>query len=338
MKQVVITRAGGPEVLEVREKADPEPGPGEVRVKVEAAGINFADLMARMGIYQDAPPLPTVVGYEVAGTIDQVGPGVDRSRVGQPVVAPTRFGGYSSLVIVKNEQAILRPPGLDAEHAAAIPVTGLTAWMMVEEMGRVRQGDRVLVHSAGGGVGLMALDLIKRRGGIAVGTASAKKHPELKALGYDELVDYTTQDFEAVLSKGAPFDLVLDPVGGESWAKGFRLLRTGGRMICFGFSTQAGGEKASLLGTIKSVASIPWLLFNPISMINSNKGLMGVNMGNMWQEGERLGVWLSHLLALWQKGQLRPRVHATYPFSRAAEAHRSIHERSNLGKVLLIPD
>lgn len=339
MKQIYIPRTGGPEVLEVRERPDPEPGPGEVRVKVEAAGVNFADVMARMGLYQDAPPLPSVVGYETAGVIDQVGPGVVRSRVGEAVIAPTKFGGYSSHVVVKSEQAIVRPAKMSAEIGAAIPVVGLTAWMMIEEMGRVRKGDRVLVHSAGGGVGLMALDLIKRRGGIAVGTASAKKHAELLALGYDQLVDYTTQDYEEVLKKGPLFDLILDPVGGESWAKGFRLLAPAGKLICFGFSANnGGGTKSNLFTTIKAVAQIPWLLFNPVSLINANKGIMGVNMARMWDQADVLGGWLRSLIQLWEEGVIRPRVHAAIPFSRAAEAHQLIHDRANLGKIVLIPD
>lgn len=339
MKQVYIPRTGGPEVLEVRERPDPEPGPGEVRIKVEAAGINFADVMARMGLYQDAPPLPAVVGYEVAGVIDRVGSGVTGARVGEPVIAPTRFGGYSSHVLVKTEQALLRPKGMSAEIGASIPVVGLTAWMLIEELGRVRPGDRVLVHSAGGGVGLMALDLIKRRGGVAVGTASAKKHPELLALGYDQLVDYTTQDFEEVLKGGPLFDLILDPVGGESWAKGFRLLAPAGKLACYGFSANNGGaSKASVFNTIKAVAQIPWLLFNPVSLINANKGLMGVNMARMWDQPVLLGGWLRSLLQLWEKGEIRPRVHAAVPFSQAARAHQMIHDRANLGKIVLIPD
>lgn len=338
MKQVWIPRTGEPHVLEVRERDDPRPGVGEVRVRVEAAGVNFADLMARIGVYPDAPPLPAVVGYEVAGVIDEVGIGVQRGRLGTPVVAATRFGGYSSYVVVQEAQAVPRPEGMDAATGAAIPVVGLTAWMMLEEMARVRGGDRVLVHSAGGGVGLAALDLIKRRGAIAVGTASRWKHDMLYELGYDQLVDYTTEDYERALADGPPFDIVLDPVGGESWAKGLRLLRTGGKLVCFGFSAAAKGKSRSLVDYVASAAKIPWLKFNPISLLNENKAIMGVNMGRMWNESERLSGWLAELLALWAQGVLRVRVHAAVPFSRAADAHQILHDRENLGKVVLVPD
>ena len=157
MKQIWISQIGDPNVLEVRDSPDPMPGPGQVRIQVEFAGVNFADLMARMGIYPDSPKLPAVVGYEVAGQIDAIGEGVSPHRMGQPVVALTRFGGYSSAVLVPERHAVQRPEGMDAKTAAAIPVTGLTAWMMLEVMGGLKAKDRVLVHSAGGGVGLAAL-------------------------------------------------------------------------------------------------------------------------------------------------------------------------------------
>jgi NADPH:quinone reductase-like Zn-dependent oxidoreductase len=338
MQQVWISRVGDPSVLEVREAPDPEPGPGEVRVRVEASGVNFADVMARMGVYQDAPKLPAVVGYEAAGTIDKVGPGAPEERLGQPVVVATRFGGYSSFLTMKQELALPRPPGLDAKTAAAIPVTGLTAWMMLEEMARIREGDRVLVHSAGGGVGLMALDLIKRRKAYAIGTASKSKHDFLYQRGYDELIDYTREDYEAVLANKPPLDLVLDPLGGENWRKGFKLLRPTGKIVCYGFSVNAGGAgRRNVFQVIKNLLSTPWMLFNPVSVINANKGVLGVNMGRMWTETERLGGWLNELLALWSRGVIRPHVHAEVPFSRAPEAHRLLHARENIGKILLIP-
>jgi len=335
MRQIVIPRYGDPSVLEIREADDPAPGPGQVLIAVEAAGVNFADLMARMGVYADAPPLPMVVGYEVAGTIAAVGEGVDASRVGEPVIALTMFGGYSTHVVVDALQAVRRPEGLDAVRGAAIPVVGLTSWMMLEIMGRVREGDRVLVHSAGGGVGLMALDLLKRRGAYAVGTASPGKHDFLRERGYDELIDYRSQDFEAVLKDQEGLDLILDPVGGESWAKGLRLLRAGGRLICFGFSAGATSNKRSVAALLKGFTAIPWLKVNPITLMNENKGVMGVNMAHLGEEAERVAGWLAALMVCYEEGSIRPKVHATVPFDDAAEAHRIIHDRENIGKVIL---
>jgi NADPH:quinone reductase-like Zn-dependent oxidoreductase len=338
MKQVWIPRNGGPEVLEVREAPDPTPGPGEVRVAVAAAGVNFADLMARQGLYPDAPPLPAVVGYEVAGAIDAVGAGVDAARIGQPVLAMTRFGGYSSALVVPADQAIPLPPGLDPITAACIPVTGLTAWMMIEVMTAPGPGDRVLVHSAAGGVGLTALDLLKARGCTVIGTASASKHAWLRERGFDQLIDYRTEDFEAVLRGQPGLDVVLDPVGGESWAKGLRLLRGGGRLVCYGMSANSTSTKRSVWTVLQNMWAVPWRKVNPITLMNENHGVLGVNMGHMWDEGPRLVGWTTKLLERWQQGTLRPHLHAALPFSQAAEAHALIHRRENVGKVVLIPD
>jgi NADPH:quinone reductase-like Zn-dependent oxidoreductase len=275
------------------------------------------------------------VGYEVAGWIDCVGDGVDPGRVGEPVVAMTRFGGYSSAVICPALQARKRPDGLDAVTAAAIPVTSLTAWMMLEVMGGLKAGDRVLVHSAGGGVGLAALDLLKWKGAVAVGTASAHKHSFLRQRGYSRLVDYRSEDFEAALSDEPGFDLILDPVGGDSWSKGLRLLRPGGRLVCFGMSSNATGHTRSVLAAIRNLWRIPWTRFNPIWLINHNLGVLGVNMGHLWDEQERVTMWLDTVLELWAQGHLQPVVHATVPHNQAAEAHRILHDRENLGKVIL---
>ncbi|MCO4748131.1 MAG: zinc-binding dehydrogenase [Proteobacteria bacterium] len=337
MKQIWIPKTGAPSVLEVRETSDPEPGPGQVRVRVQAAGVNFADLMARVGLYPDAPPLPAVVGYEVAGVIDAVGEGVDASRVGEEVAVATKFGGYSDMVVV-DEVQIANRRGLDPVLAASLPVVGLTAWMMLIEMGRVREGDRVLVHSAGGGVGVMALDILKWKGAYAIGTASAGKHAFLKERGYDQLIDYRTEDFREVLRNEEPLDLILDPIGGDSWTKGLDLLRGGGQLICFGMSATSSSDTRSLLSVAQAFWQVPWRRVNPISLMNENKGVLGVNMGHMFDERARLAGWLQEIFDLVEKGVIRPHVHATVPFSQAAEAHRILHDRENLGKVVLVPD
>lgn len=335
MHQVRFDKIGDPSVLRYVEAPDPEPGPGQVRIAVETAGVNFADLMARMGIYPDAPPLPSVVGYEVAGVVDAVGDGVPAERIGEPVVAMTRFGGYGTRVVVDDYQAARRHPTMDAVTGAAMPVVYLTAWMMLEVMGRVRAGDRVLVHSAGGGVGLAALDLLKWRGATAVGTASAGKHEFLRERGYDQLVDYRSEDFYEALVDGPGFDLILDAVGGDSWAKGLDLLRPGGRLVMFGMSKNASTNKRKITTVLSNMIAVPWLKMNPIRLINDNLGVMGVNMGHMWNEGERVTGWLREILALWEQGLVRPKVHATVPMSNAAEAHRILHDRENIGKVIL---
>jgi NADPH:quinone reductase-like Zn-dependent oxidoreductase len=331
MRQIWIPRAGPPSVLEVREAHDPTPARGEVRVAVEAAGVNFADLMARAGSYPDAPPFPCVVGYEVAGTIDAVGEGVDTSRIGQPVLAMCHFGGYSTSLCVPEGQAVLRPARLGAVEAAAIPVNYLTAWMMLRIMTRPAIGERVLIHSAGGGVGLAALDLCKLSKVETWGTAGKSKHEFLKARGFDHLLDSHSGEWPS-----EKMDVILDPVGGESWAKGLASLRAGGRLVCFGFSASAG-ETRSLWATIRAGLQVPWLKINPVSLMNENKGVLGVNMGHLWDEGDRPVGWMKEVVQHWEEGHLKPHVHATVPFDKAAEAHSILHRRENIGKVVLVP-
>ena len=182
MRQVWITRHGPPEVLEVREAVAPEPGDNEVLIKVAAAGVNFADIMARLGLYPDAPKPPCVVGYEVAGEVTALGPSATGFAAGNKVIALTRFGGYSSHVSVRQEQVFALPTGLDFAQSAALPVTYLTAYQLVIGMGRLRAGETILVHSAAGGVGLSAIDLAQVVGAHVIGVASVAKHDAWRSI------------------------------------------------------------------------------------------------------------------------------------------------------------
>jgi NADPH:quinone reductase-like Zn-dependent oxidoreductase len=338
MRQVWITRAGPPEVLELRETADPTPGPGQVRIRVEAAGVNFADVMGRLGIYADLPPMPVVPGYEVGGRIDAVGPGIDASWVGKDVLSLTRFGGYSDVVCVPLVQVVERPEGMSAREGAAIPVNYLTAYQLITVMGSLRAGETVLIHSAGGGVGLAAIQLAKHLGARILGTASAGKHDFLRELGV-EPIDYTREDFEVrarELTQGRGVELVLDAVGGESFKKSYRALAPSGRLGMFGFSAAVAGKEKSLLSYLKGAAQMPWLQFNPVSLMNQNKGAFGVNLGHLWSEGARVRGWLEALMALYREGVLRPHIDATFPLDEAPRAHHHLQDRKNLGKVLLV--
>ena len=176
MRQIWITRTGAPEVLAVKEAPDPQPKAGEVRVRVEASGINFADILGRMGLYPDLPPIPVVPGYEVSGRVDAVGPGVDGDWTGRDVIAMTRFGGYADTVCVPVNQVFARPAGMSALEGAAVPVNYFTAWQLVVVMGGLKRNETVLVHSAGGGVGIAATQIAKHLGAQVIGTASASKH------------------------------------------------------------------------------------------------------------------------------------------------------------------
>jgi NADPH:quinone reductase-like Zn-dependent oxidoreductase len=340
MRQIWITRIGPPEVLEVKEASDPEPKAGEVRIRVEASGVNFADIMGRLGVYPDLPPIPVVPGYEVGGQIDAVGAGVEPNWVGRDVLAATRFGGYADTVCVPINQVFVRPPGMSALEAASIPVNYFTAWQLVVVMGGLKANETVLIHSAGGGVGIAATQISKHIGARVIGTASAAKHAELRALGADHLIDYRREDFETrtrEITNGRGVELILDAVGGESWKKGYRVLAPTGRLGIFGFSAAVSGKERNLLGMLATLAGVPWFQFNPLSLMNANKGVFGVNLGHMWGEIDRQRQWADQLLNLWTQGAIKPKVARTFPFAEAPRAHHFVQDRKNIGKVLLVP-
>ena len=338
MRQVWITRAGGPEVLEVRETREPTPVALEVQIRVHAAGINFADLMARMGLYPDAPKLPCVVGYEVAGEVMSVGPGVEGLGVGDRVLALTRFGGYSEVVCVPASQVTPIADDLSYEAAAAIPVNYLTAWLMLIRLGNLRAGERVLVHAAAGGVGQAALQICRWRGAEVIGTASAGKHDRLRERGVAHCIDYRTEDFEAEVMRitdGEGVDVALDAVGGKSFTKSYRCLASLGRLFVFGGSSFVPGAKRNLLHLARAFVAMP--SYKPMGLMDKNRGVFGVNLGHLWHRTDALQEELRAIVDLVHDGTFAPVVDAVYPFDRAAEAHAYIKARKNFGKVLLTP-
>ena len=340
MRAVFITKFGGPDVLAVRETPDPEPGPGQVRIRVRAAGLNFAEVMARQGLYPDAPKTPCVVGYEVAGEVDARGSGVDGPAVGTRVLAMTRFGGHAELVCVPAGQAVELPDGLGFEEAAAIPVNYLTAYHMLFRVANVRAGHRVLVHMAAGGVGIAVLQLCRTVPDVVTfGTASAAKHEVLTAEGCTHPIDYRTEDYAARvhdLTGGAGVDLVLDPLGGRDWKRGLRLLRPVGHLIAYGFANLAGGDRRNLVRLAGQMSGVP--LLTPLGLMDRNHTVSGVNLGHLWDRADMLREELDEVLALWRSGAVQPRVDGGYPFARAAQAHERIARRRNVGKVVLVPD
>ena len=338
MRQVWIARAGPPEVLEVREAPDPQPGPGQVRIRVAAAGVNFADILARLGLYPDAPELPTVVGYEVACTVDAVGPDVAAPAPGERVLALTRFGGYSDVVVVGAPQVIPIPSSLSFEQAATLPVNYLTAWIMLVHLGNVGAGQRVLVHSVGGGVGQAALQICRWRGAEVIGTASAAKHERLRAEGVAHVIDYTKGDFVPEVTRvtaGRGVDLVLDGVGGSSFHRSYRCLAPLGRLFCYGISSFAPGKRRSLAATLRGLAGMG--AFFPIGLMNQNRGVIGVNVGHLWSEANLLRSFTEEIVKLTADGVFRPVTDRSFAFAEASAAHAWIQDRKNFGKVLLVP-
>ncbi len=338
MRQIVTTKSGGIEVLEVQEKPDPQAKPGEVVVKVHAAGLNFADILARQGLYPDGPSKPCVMGYEVSGVVESVGDAVDSSLVGKPVVAMTRFGGQSEKVVVQERQLFPKPESLTFEQAAAVPVNYLTAWALLVVMGGLRKSESVLIHNAGGGVGLAALDIAKKIGATTYGTASPGKHEFLRQRGLDHPIDYRNQDWLPVLKQmtnGGGVELIIDPIGGAHWKKSYAALRTTGRLGMFGVSTASANGLRGKLKMIKAAAQMP--RFHPLGLLNKNRGVFGLNLGHMWHEPEKVAEWVQSIMQGIGEGWIQPFVDKAFPFDQAGEAHAYIEARKNIGKVVLVP-
>ncbi len=332
MKAVVITKHGGPSVLQVQERPDPALGPGEVRIDVAAAGINFADVMARMGLYADAPKTPCVVGYEVAGTIAAVGEGVRGLSQGQRVLAGTKFGGYASQVCVLAGDVVPLPERLSFEQGAAIPVNYATAWAGLIGYGSLQPGERVLVHSAGGGVGIAATQIAKRSGAEVYGTASPGKHARILELGVDHALDYTKPGWE----QGLPlFDVVLDAVGGKSFRTSYSQLRAGGRLVAFGASSVVSGERKNVVTALRTLARMP--RFNMIKQMSESKAVIGLNILSLWKDRGTLAPWITALQGLLDDGTVEPVVAGVFSFDEAGAAQNMITERRNVGKVVLTP-
>ena len=334
MRAVVITKHGPPEVLQVQERPDPALGPGQVRIDVAAAGVNFADTMARTGLYPDAPKLPAIVGYEVAGTVSEVGDGVESVAVGARVMAGTRFGGYVSQLVVDAADAIPLPDSLTFEQGAAIPVNYSTAWAGLVRYGSIEAGERVLIHAAAGGVGISATQIAKRYGAEIHGTASPGKHEAIRGFGVDVAHDYTRSGWEKGLE--GTFDLIMDAIGGESLNRSYRLLRPGGRLIAFGASSVQQGETRNVL---KAAPQALRMLrgFNLMDQMSESKAVIGLNMLRLWDDRGTLEPWVTPLAALIEDGTIEPVVSDAVPFDDAPEAHRIIAERRNVGKVVLTP-
>ena len=332
MKRIVYTKRGGLEAIEIIDEKSPEPGNNEVMIEVHRAGINFADLMMRQGLYGAAPDFPFTPGYEVSGVIRAIGSEVERHNVGDRVVALTGFGGYAEQVVVSEERAWTLPDNVSFDAAAAMPVTYLTAHHMLVHLGNFREGDSVLVHHAAGGVGTATAQIVKAlKGGRIYGTASVEKADFVEEMGMIHIP--RGEDFvQRIKGESDGVHHALDPVGGKHVMESYKAPRNGGRLYVFGASSAVKGPKRSLWTAIKMWRTTP--RFDPIRMMNSNKSVYGVHMG-MWKDEEIAREQMVALASMLEKGQIDPVIDSVYRFEDVAKAQQYIHNRGNRGKVLL---
>jgi NADPH:quinone reductase-like Zn-dependent oxidoreductase len=335
MKRVAIPRHGGVDVLVLGEAPPPPLVPGGVRIRVQAAGVNFADLLMRMGMYAGAPPLPFIPGYEVAGTVLE-GPGFPP---GARVLAVTRFGGYAAEVVTPASKVFPLPEAWSFAEGAAFPVVTLTAWAALSLMARVRADDRVLVHGIAGGVGLAALQIARARGARVAGTCRGDEKAErVRGLGAEVVFDPRRPGWSAALARWAPegVDVILEPRGLRALRQGLDGLAPGGRAVLYGASEMVPRGRRERIQLLRALPSL--LALNPLALLRRNVGLYGLDLLRLWDREAVLAAAFEELWTWVQEGRLRPVLDRTFPLQEVGEAHRYLHDRRNFGKVVLTLD
>lgn len=336
MKAITLVRTGDADkAFEIRELATPEPREDEVLIKVAAIGLNFADVMARRGMYKEAPPIPAVLGYDVAGTVAAVGTKVTHLKTGDRVTALTRFGGYAEYAVTKASGVAVLPSNIDFPAATALSTQYCTAYYAAAELVNLFPGDKVLVHAGAGGVGTALIQYAKYKQCEIFATAGSEdKLNYLRSLGVQHPINYRTQDFKKEvmnLTDRKGIDVVFDPVGGKSVKKGFELLSTGGRIVCYGASDMLS---RNVLGKVKS--GIGFGFYHPAMFIRPSKSMLGINMLEIGDHKPSIFKrCLEQVIQLAEKGVFQPTVGKIFPVSEFAQAHAYLENRKSIGKVVV---
>jgi synaptic vesicle membrane protein VAT-1 len=341
MRAMVVKRYGNPDVLGIRELPDPQLNPGEVLIRVKAVGVNFADLMQRMGIYPGVPKPPFVPGFEVAGVVEKVADGGragegEQIRPGDAVCAITQFNAYAEWVAAPGRQVYRLPAGMPFDDGAALPVNYLTAYHAMFAMGNLQSGDRILIHSAAGGVGIAAVQLAHAHGLEIFGTAGPTKQEYLRKIRVDHAIDYEKNNFVDVVRKFSPdgIEMVMDAIGGKSFANSYKCLGPTGRLVVYGLSAAAGSDGKKSLGRgLAALLQTP--RFNPLKLMSDNITVIGVSLGKMASRSALMRSEIEEIFKLYESGKLKPVIGKSFPLADAASAHKYIHARKNIGKVIL---
>ncbi len=347
MRRVVVRHAGGWEKLELEQAPDPSPGEGEVLVRTEAAGVNYADVIVRMGLYESAKKYvgwPITPGFEFAGTVAATGPGVgdvSEVKVGARVFGVTRFGGYATHVVVPRDQVLPMPKGMTASEAAAFPAVHLTAWYALFELAGVKPGMRVLVHSAAGGVGGALLQLSRIAKCTAVGVVGSTAKVEVaRALGAQAVIDKSQGDLWRMARRHAPdgYDAVFDANGVETLKASYEHLAAPGRLVVYGFATMLPRGRGTGRPSWRKLA-VDWLRtprFDPLKMTNDNRSVMGFNLSYLFERKHELLPALERLVGWAEAGEIAPPRVTEFPLDQVAAAHRLIESGTTTGKLVLL--
>lgn len=339
----MVPRAGSYERLRVERVPTPQPGPGEVRVRIEASGVNYADVLIRMGLYASAKEYvgwPITPGFEFGGVVDALGADVPAGsfEVGQPVFGVSRFGAYAEQICVPTGQLFARPSTLTAVQAAALPTIYLTAYYAIHELVHPRPGRALLVHSAAGGVGSMLVQLGKLAGCRVVGVVGASHKVEpLRALGVDVAIDKSREDLWRAAEAACPggYDAVFDANGVATLRGSYRHLRPTGKLVIYGFHTMLPrqGGRPKYVKLAKDYLLTP--RFNPLDLTNDNKSVLAFNLSYLFDELELLREGIALMLQHLEDDALKlPRI-TTYPLEEVARAHRDLESAQTVGKLVL---
>ena len=333
MRRYLVQHHGGPDVLRLEDTDEPQPAPGEVRVAARAIGINFADLIQRVGHYPRQPPLPFTPGMEAAGVIDAVGDGVSPDRLGRRVMAVPIYGSHARKFCLPAEYTMDLPDWADFREAAAFPVRFLTAWYALDELGRARAGERVVVTAAAGGVGTAILQLARQsRLRVMAVVGSPEKGELVRSLGAEIVTSYERCAAELRRTWGRA-DLIVDAVGGTLFRPLWRLLDVSGRYILYGFAQAGTPRGISLLRGALGLAAMG--LVRPYSLVGGNRTLAGFNLSVVPNQVPLLRQNAGRLLEAWREGAIRPIVGERFPFERLPDAHRLVASRRSVGRVVV---
>ena len=341
MKKIVIHKPGGYRQLVIEEHPDPTPGPGEVLIDVATIGVNYADCVTRMGLYASAEyyeGYPVTPGFEVAGTIRSVGTTVTDLQPGTAVLAVTRFNGYATLLVVPREQVFTLPPQLNMDTAAGFPTVALTAWFALFELAHPHPGDRMLVHSAAGGVGCMLVQLGRITGCVVTGVVGASHKIEaVLQLGADVVIDKSSRNLWKTAEQSAPdgYDIILDANGIATLRQSYRHLAPVGKLVVYGFHSmlQTRDGVPRKLGLAIDYLRTP--RFSPVDLTARNRSVLGFNLSFLFDRKAILATGMHALLQWLQQEKLRPPTVTTYPFESVADAHRALESGQTVGKLVL---
>ena len=322
--------------FEIREAPKPVPKPSQVLIKVEAFGLNFADVMARLGLYKAAPPLPAILGYDVVGKVEAIGKEVQHLKVGQRVTALTRFGGYAEYSVAEREVVFPISDSFSVGVAVALATQFSTAYFLSHNMANLKENDRVLIHAAAGGVGSALVQMALHKKCLVFGTCgSPEKIAYLKKNGVQHPINYRANDFEEAvrqLVKKKGLDAVFDPVGGKSIKKDYRLLGAGGRVFSFGVSSM--NQTKSIFGKLRVLWQFG--IYHPLQFLSNSKGMVGINMLKIAEENpDKIAKVMQEVIRLTEEGILDPHVGGEYHVEQLSEAHAFLESRKSMGKIVI---